>query len=128
MTKTVLTAARRLSEIRSEAIHFLQNQQMDDAMIEVDYLLEHVTGLPHQSIPIHLENEIPELTDLRFQQFLQKRSQRIPLAYLLEEQPFDQYSFYVTPSVLIPRPETEHLVRRVRERLNDIPQAAVLHA
>ena len=49
----------------------------------------------------------------RFQTLLEKRLQRIPLAYLLKEADFWQETLYVDERCLIPRPETEILVEQV---------------
>ncbi len=47
-----------------------------------------------------------------FELLLQRRSQREPLPYLLGEWEFYGRSFWVTPAVLIPRPETELIVEQ----------------
>jgi release factor glutamine methyltransferase len=46
-------------------------------------------------------------------QYLERRKKREPVAYILGEQEFWSLPFYVTPEVLIPRPETELLLDRV---------------
>jgi release factor glutamine methyltransferase len=54
---------------------------------------------------------VPVATYKTLQQMLQKRvEKRIPIQYVLEQAYFWNLRFYVTPDVLIPRPETEHLV------------------
>lgn len=70
-----------------------------------------------------------ELNSMQLQQLtalLEARAKRYPLQYLLGEWEFYGRSFYVTPDVLIPRPETEILVQMVLERLSDVPRASVL--
>ena len=49
----------------------------------------------------------------RFRELIEKRIQRIPLAYLLKEADFWQETLYVDERCLIPRPETEILVETV---------------
>ncbi len=46
---------------------------------------------------------------------VKRRQSGEPLAYILESQGFYNYDFYVRPGVLIPRPETEHLIERALE-------------
>ncbi len=49
---------------------------------------------------------------------LEKRLAGIPLAYITGSREFWSTPFHVKPGVLIPRPETEHIVERVLERLD----------
>jgi len=65
-----------------------------------------------------------ELTPLELQTFetlLHKRAEHFPLAYLEGTQEFYGRRFFVDPGVLIPRPETEEIVRGVLEL--DLPES-----
>lgn len=53
----------------------------------------------------------------RYRHCILKRSERVPLAYLLGEQDFLGRTFRVRAGALIPRPETEILARAAIERL-----------
>ena len=60
-----------------------------------------------------------ELTQAQFSQYegwLRRRAAHEPIQYILGEQEFFGLNFAVTPDVLIPRPETEHLVEALLER------------
>lgn len=61
------------------------------------------------------DKEIPASAERRFFRLIEKRRNRVPLAYLLGEKEFWSMSFRVTPGVLIPRPETELLVEKIIE-------------
>src|ERR687894_1373316 len=56
----------------------------------------------------------------RFQEFAARRREREPVAYILGSKGFRSIELAVDPRVLIPRPETEHLV----EALLDLPRGA----
>ena len=60
--------------------------------------------LAHPDVPL----TEPQLR--RFHELLARRSMHEPMQYIVGEQEFYGLSFAVTPDVLIPRPETEHLV------------------
>ena len=51
-----------------------------------------------------------DLNDHIFHKLLTLRQKGMPIAYILGQRPFYDRTFIVTPHVLIPRPETEHLV------------------
>ena len=61
-----------------------------------------------------------------FQSLLARRLQYEPVQYILGEQEFYGLAFAVSPAVLIPRPETEHLVEEALERLGPDPPTRVL--
>ena len=54
----------------------------------------------------------------KFYYYLSKRKKNEPIAYILGYKYFWKYKFFVNNSVLIPRPDTEHIIE---ESLNYIP-------
>jgi release factor glutamine methyltransferase len=63
---------------------------------------------------------------IHFQQLIKKRLQGIPIAYLLGTKAFWTLELTVNPAVLIPRPETEHLVEIALEKIHYIPKPKIL--
>ena len=61
----------------------------------------------------HPERELTQHEVSRYDQALDKRSTGIPAQYITGHQEFWGMDFIVSPAVLIPRPETEHLVETV---------------
>ena len=68
---------------------------------------------------IRSNDAVPEAVAQRFESMLKRRELREPLAYITGEKEFWSRSFHVTPDVLIPRPETEHLIEAVIEVFSD---------
>jgi len=62
----------------------------------------------------------------QFQQLVAKRRSGIPIAYLIGIKAFWTLELIVTPAVLIPRPETEHLVELALEKIYSIPKPTIL--
>lgn len=84
---------------------------------EARLLLQHVTGLTRAQLITHdknllLENQLVELNHLA-----QRRLLGEPLAYIVGEREFYGRTFAVSPAVLIPRPETEHLLETALQKL-----------
>jgi len=52
-----------------------------------------------------------------YNQWIDRRAQHEPVQYITREQEFYGLALRVTPDVLIPRPETEHLVEAALQRL-----------
>jgi release factor glutamine methyltransferase len=66
----------------------------------------------------HPEAELASLQSSQFQSWIARRARHEPMQYILGETEFYGLTFKVTPEVLIPRPETEHLVEAALERVS----------
>jgi release factor glutamine methyltransferase len=63
----------------------------------------------------HLNDELPGDLGARFTLLIDRRYRGEPIQYITGEAEFYGLPFRVTPDVLIPRPETEHLVEKAVE-------------
>lgn len=80
-------------------------------------LLQQVLDISHGYIIAHGQQLIGSSDQTRLNQLAQRRLAGEPLAYLLGWREFYSRRFQVTEAVLIPRPETEHLVEAVLAHL-----------
>src|SRR5579863_3910790 len=77
---------------------------------EATLLLSHLTGASEASILAHGEATLDPATVCQFAHLLERRLQGEPVAYLIGHREFYGRDFRVDHRVLIPRPETEHLI------------------
>jgi release factor glutamine methyltransferase len=77
---------------------------------EAHLLLGHVLGLTEAQVLARWDQQIPSEPERRFRSLLERRLRGEPVAYLLGRREFYGRSFRVDSRVLIPRPETEHIV------------------
>jgi len=75
------------------------------------------TGLDRAALLAHPERLLSEDEQNRYRAALGRRGRFEPIQYILGEREFYGLRFLVTPDVLIPRPETEHLVEAALERI-----------
>lgn len=73
-------------------------------------MLEKATGLGRDEFIFALDREISANETKRLEELVVRRVAGEPMAYILGEREFYNSSFLVSPSALIPRPETEALV------------------
>ena len=83
---------------------------------EASLLLGHCLGLSEAQLLARGELAVDEVAAERFERLLRRRLGGEPVAYLFGEREFFGRSFAVDRRVLIPRPETEHLVELCLER------------
>lgn len=80
---------------------------------DAELLLLHITGLDRAALLTHPDRALSETELARYRAAIARRAQHEPIQYITGVQEFYGRPFAVTPAVLIPRPETEHLVEAV---------------
>lgn len=95
------------------AQHGIPNPRLD-----AEVLLSHL--LQKSRLQLYLDFDMPVFQEhlTPFRQLIRQRIARTPVSYLTNRKEFMSLDFYVDARVLIPRPETEHLVETV---LNEEP-------
>ncbi len=78
--------------------------------LTAEVLLAHATGHPRSWLYAHSDEELKELWWIHYGRYLHQRLQGVPTQHITGVQEFFGRDFRVTPDVLIPRPETEHLI------------------
>jgi len=100
-----------------EAIATLRAAQVPSHTLAAELLLMHALGRDRAWIYTHPEDALdPAILD-RYLALVERRAAGEPTQYLIGKQEFWGLEFEVTPAVLIPRPETEHVVEVALERL-----------
>jgi release factor glutamine methyltransferase len=93
---------------------------------EAELLLAHVLGVDLAWLIAHDEEEIPEQKIAAFAELVDRRRAGEPFAYLVGSRGFYGREFFVDRRVLIPRPETEHLVEEALAHLLGIARPRAL--
>jgi release factor glutamine methyltransferase len=99
-----------LREALREGLQRLVEHEIPSPQLGAELLLMHVLGCDRGYLHSHPEQPLaPEPVD-RYFQLIAERATGKPTQYITGHQEFWGLDFEVTPDVLIPRPETEHLV------------------
>ena len=78
-----------------------------DARLEAEVMVMTVMRMNRQNIFAEQETQVPANETQQLGEIIAQRLERVPLAYILGYREFYGINVVVTPSVLIPRPETE---------------------
>ena len=101
----------------AHAVALLRAAHVPSHTLAAELLLIHALGRDRTWLYAHPESELTETQALTFQSLLDRRASGIPTQHLTGKQEFWGLEFEVTPDVLIPRPETEHVVEVALDRL-----------
>ncbi len=91
------------------------------ARLEAEILLAHTLKISRALLLAKLGEPISDKDAAQFAGMVARRAQREPIAYIIGHQEFYGLDFYVDRRVLIPRPETEHVVELALNALKNIP-------
>jgi release factor glutamine methyltransferase len=98
---------------------FFAQHDLVSARLDAEVLLAHVLEQDRLALYLHYEDSVPGPVLKAYRQLIRRRVNMEPIAYITGKREFYSISFAVEPSVLIPRPETEHLVEYVLEHAKE---------
>jgi release factor glutamine methyltransferase len=100
-----------------DAIAQLELARVPSAGLAAELLLMHALGRDRTWIYARPEHELEDAAHERYFSLVARRAGGVPTQHLTGHQEFWGLDFEVTPDVLIPRPETEHVVEVALDRL-----------
>ncbi|MGE0490911.1 MAG: peptide chain release factor N(5)-glutamine methyltransferase [Vulcanimicrobiota bacterium] len=86
--------------------------------LDAEMLLGHVLGLTRTELYARADQAVPASKLQDYRRLLDARETGVPVAYLVGWKEFYSRRFWVSPKVLIPRPETEVLVEEAMKVLS----------
>jgi release factor glutamine methyltransferase len=93
-------------------------QEFSNPRLETEMLIVEVLREDRLSLRTNPERAVSFLQRWKFQHFVSLRLRNIPLAYIRGWKEWSGFRIAVSPSVLIPRDETEILIERMKEQEN----------
>ena len=119
MRVTVQTALLQGTEI-------LEKATITVPRLTAEVLLAHAMSCDRTFLYAHGPDPLTELAWIHYGRYLNERLKGKPTQYITKQQEFYGRLFRVTEDVLIPRPETEHLVESAIEHIRANPVERIL--
>jgi release factor glutamine methyltransferase len=113
------TAGDALQQARARLATTSRNPRRD-----AELLLAHVLRCDLVALLAHPERPLSASEAIQYESVLMRRLRSEPMQYITGQQEFYGLAFEVSPDVLIPRPETEHLVEAVLKHVK--PNASII--
>ena len=104
--ETVLTLIKKSTE-------FFTEKGVSEAKLSAEHLLAHVLKQKRLQMYLRFDQPVKEEELAAFRDLVRRRLNHEPVQYIVGSTEFYGLEFTVSPAVLIPRPDTEHLIDAV---------------
>jgi len=105
----------QLKQALSAAIERLTLAQVPSPRMNAELLIKFTLDCDRAYLYAHPERELTADETHRYDAAIDRRATGVPAQYITGHQEFWGLDLIVTPAVLIPRPETEHVIETVLE-------------
>ena len=105
------------NQILKKGENYLKRSKIKNPNLDAELILSKVLNKKREEILLNTNNKLKNRDILKFENYLQRRFLKEPMAYILGYKYFWKYKFLANKSVLIPRPDTELIIE---ESLNYI--------
>ena len=99
----------------NKANQLLKLNGIVSSKLDCEILISKVLKTDRANVILNLNKNLTNDEFFYFNELVNQRSKKKPIAYLIGKKEFWKYQFYVTKDVLIPRPDTEIIVEKVLE-------------
>ena len=100
-------------ELLNSGSNKLQKQKIKTHRIDSEILLSKVLNKSREQILIRLNQNMKNTEVSAFDNLIQRRLHKEPIAYIINEKEFWSKNFIVNKDTLIPRPETELMINKI---------------
>jgi len=105
----------QLRQALNEAVERLTSARVPSPRMNAELLIMFTLGCDRAYLYAHPERELTPDETQQYDEALARRASGVPAQYITGHQEFWGLDLIVSPAVLIPRPETEHVVEAVLE-------------
>ena len=119
MPETTLTLLKKSAA-------FFEEKGISEARRSAELLLAHSLGQKRLNLYLLFERPVSDEELDAFRALVRRRLNHEPVQYIVGSTEFYAMEFRVTPAVLIPRPETEHLVEAALDHFKSVGDASAI--
>ncbi len=114
-----------INQILNQTIAKLQKYS-NSPTLDAEIIITHAIGKDKNYLYTHLQTKLNLAQIKKINQLLARRLKNEPIAYITGQKEFYKLNFELSPSTLIPRPETETVVSNIITHLNHTTYKTVL--
>lgn len=109
-----------VAEWLAKAEKFLRERGVDETAANAEFMMAQALKVGRNDVRLSGARRVTDKQGYYFWEMIKKRGKRLPMAYVIGNQPFLSLEIDVTPDVLVPRPETEEVVMEAERLLSSL--------
>ena len=102
-----------IENLLNQAFKTLTNSNIKNANLDCEILLSKTINQNREYIVLNQKENLDKKYIDVFHSLIERRKKGEPVAYLLNKKEFWKETFYIDKNVLIPRPDTEHIIEEI---------------
>ena len=102
-----------IKNLLNQGIKNLKSSNIKNASLDCEILLSKIINKDREYVILNLKKNLNKKQIDFFNNLIQRRKKGEPIAYLINKKEFWKDEFYVNKNVLIPRPDSEHIIEEV---------------
>jgi len=115
-----------IENILTQAFKELSNSNIKNANLDCEVLLSNIINKDREYVILNPKKNLDKKYIDIFNNLIDRRKKSEPIAYLINKKEFWKETFYIDKNVLIPRPDTEHIVEEVLKLTQNNSKSHVL--
>ena len=102
-----------IENILTQAFKELSNSNIKNANLDCEVLLSNIINKDREYVILNSKKNLDKKYIDIFNNLIDRRKKSEPIAYLINKKEFWKETFYIDKNVLIPRPDTEHIIEEI---------------
>lgn len=107
-----------IEKLLNDGINIIEKRDYNNPSLDVQLILSYLLKKDKIYLYIHKDEEVEKDVLDKYYDMVEKRNTGYPLQYMINSQEFMGLEFFIQDGVLVPRPDTETLVEKIINAVN----------
>lgn len=107
-----------IEKLLKDGLNIIEKREYNNPFLDVQLILSHLLKKDKIYLHMHKDEEVDSNVSEKYYEMVERRNLGYPLQYMINSQEFMGLDFFVQEGVLVPRPDTEILVEKLINMVN----------
>jgi len=107
-----------IEKLLRDGINIIKEREYNNPLLDVQLILSYLLKKDKIYLHMHMNEEVEKYVSEKYYDMVERRNLGFPLQYMINLQEFMGLNFFIQEGVLVPRPDTETLVEKIINIVN----------